>query len=143
MKSSLRRALDIADEIESFKWAGSPDSDPDGIYYSVHHLRELAIRLRVAAQRLDHPPLQEALKRLSVDIDGDDFGGGVALHAELRGIADWLRDLGDEPSSSQSPPADAANRAPISLKESPLNTKERESLLKLVIGMAVMGYDGR
>jgi hypothetical protein len=69
------------------------------------------------------------LKRLSVDIDGDDFGGGVALHAELRGIADWLRDLGDEPSSSQSPPADAANRAPISL-----NTKERESLLKLVIG---------
>jgi hypothetical protein len=45
MKSSLRRALDIADEIESFKWAGSPDSDPDGIYYSVHHLRELAIRL--------------------------------------------------------------------------------------------------
>jgi hypothetical protein len=52
MKSSLRRALDIADEIESFKWAGSPDSDPDGIYYSVHHLRELAIRLRVAAQLL-------------------------------------------------------------------------------------------
>jgi hypothetical protein len=41
------------DEIESFKWAGFPGDDPDGVYASINHLRSLAIRLRAAAQILD------------------------------------------------------------------------------------------
>jgi hypothetical protein len=144
MKSALRRALNVADDIESFKWAGAPGDDPDGIFYSIQYLRELAIRLRSAAQRLDYPPLRDDLERLPVNIDGNDFAAGVALYAELRGIADWLRDAveewGDDPSRWQSRSAGPANPAPRSPEEIPFHTKERESLLKLVIGMAVGGY---
>ena len=144
MKSALRRALAIAEEIESFKWAGSPGDDPDGIYFSIQVLRGLAIRLRTAAQGFDHAWLRQALEELPIDISGDDFDAGVALHAELEGIAGRLRDAvaewGDDPSGWQSPPVGAVSRSPANLNEKPLHTKERESLLKLVIGMAKAGY---
>ena len=143
MKSTLRRALGIADEIESFKFAGNAD-DPDGLYYSVHYLRELAIRFRAAAMGLDYLRLREALDRLTVDVDGNDFGEGVGLHAELVGITGLLHDAveewGDDPSRWQSSPVKFEKVASASVDEKPLHTKERESLLKLVIGMAVKGY---
>jgi hypothetical protein len=147
MKSALRRALAITDEIESFKFRGWPGDDPDGVYYSVNRLRELAIKLRSAAQGLDHPYLREAFERLQINIDGNDYDAGVALHAELQGIAGWLRDAteewGDDPSRWQSPPVGKVNHSPANLEDKPLPTKERESLLKLVIGMAMAyhGYD--
>jgi hypothetical protein len=96
LKSALRRTLSIADEIESFRWAGSPGDDPDGVFFSVQYLRELAIRLKAAAQGFDHPQLRDALVRLPINVDGNDFDGGVALHAELRGIAGWLHDAVEE-----------------------------------------------
>jgi hypothetical protein len=143
MKSALRRALGIADEIDSFKWTGSPGDAPDGIYFSIQHLRELAFRLRAAAQSLDHPRLWDALKNLPEDVDGDDFQAGVAFHAQLLGIAGWLRDAveewGDDPSQWRIDRA--ALKSNVAQLDTPsLNTKERESLLKLVIGMAVGGY---
>jgi hypothetical protein len=85
MKSALRRALSIADEIESFRWSGGPD-DPDGLYYSIVYLRELAIRLRASAQSLDHPWLRDALGKLPVDVDPNDFNAGYVLYAELKAV---------------------------------------------------------
>ena len=141
MKSALRRALAIADEIESF--ALTYTDDPEGIYCSVNHVRELAIRLSAVARSLDHPFLQEALKRLQIDIDGNNFDAGVALDAELKGIAGWLRDAteewGEDPSRWPAQRGDLADR-PTSKDEKSLPTKERVSLLKLVIGMAMEGY---
>jgi hypothetical protein len=84
------------------------------------------------------------LEELPIDINTNDFDAGIALHAELEGIAGWLRDAveewGDDPSGWQSPPVRAVNRSPANLDEKPLHTKERESLLKMVIGMAMKGY---
>ena len=143
MKSALRRALSIGDEIESFSWSGSPE-DPDGLYYSVVHVRELAIRLTASVQSLDHPWLRDALGQLRVDVDTNDFDAGYALHAQLRAVADWLHDAveewGEDPSRWQSSPVKFEKLASTSVDEKPLHTKERESLLKLVIGMAVIGY---
>lgn len=142
MKSALRRALAIADEIESF--ALTYTDDPEGIYCSVNHVRELAIRLSAVARSLDHPYLREALKRLQIDIDGNNFDAGVALDAELKGIAGWLRDAteewGEDPSRWLSPQGAIAGGSRGSRDEKPLHTKERDSLLKLVIGMAKSGY---
>ena len=144
MKSALRRALSIADEIESFNWTGSPGDDPDGIYASIHYLRSVAIKLKAAAQDLGHPHLHEVLEKLQINIDGNDFGAGVALHAELLGIAGWLHDAivewGDDPACWQSTAVGIVDRSPAKLDEKPLHTKEKESLLKLVIGMAIKGY---
>jgi hypothetical protein len=144
MKTILRRAISIAEEIESFKWAGFPGDDPDGVYAPINHLRSLAIRLRAAAQILDHPYLREALERLQINIDGNDFDAGVALHAELLGCAGWLCDVvekcGDDPSRWPAQPGALADRPTGSKDEKSLPTKERVSLLKLVIGMAIKGY---
>jgi hypothetical protein len=144
MKSALRRALAIADEIESFRWVGSPGDDPDGVYYSIHSLRSLAIKLRAVVLGFDHPWLWQAFEQLPIDIDGNEFDKGIALHAELEAIAGWLRDAveewGDDPSGWHSSPVGAVNRSPANLDEKPLHTKERESLLKLVIAMAIKGY---
>jgi hypothetical protein len=141
MKSALRRAVSIADEIFSFRWAGLPD-DVDGIYFSIQTLRGLAIRLRAAARGFEHPWLRQALDELRIDIDTS-ISEGVALHAELEAIAGWLHDAveewGDDPSVWQSPPVGPVNRSPANLEEKP-HPKERTSLLKLVIGMAKGGY---
>src|SRR5262245_57336330 len=130
MKSALRRALAIAAEIESFELTYT--DDPEGIYCSVNYVRGIAIRLRAAARSLDHPYLQEALKRLQIDIDGTKFDEGVALHAELQGIAGWLRDAtedwGDDPSRWPSQLGAVADHPPGSRDEKPMHTKERESL---------------
>jgi hypothetical protein len=141
MKSALRRALTIGDEIKSFRFAGFPGDDPDGVYASIHHLRSLAIGLRAAARALGHPYLQEWSEKLKIDIDGNDFDAGVALHAELSAIAGWLDDAreewGDDPSRWPSQLI-AVDRPPAGEKS--LHTKERESLVKLVIGMAKAAY---
>jgi len=142
MKSALRRALSIANALEAFKWAGSPSDDPDGIYFSTQYLRELAIKFRAAAKHLHHPQLRDAFERLSLDVDGHNFGEGVDLHAELLGIVgtlhDFVEEWGDDPSSW--PPSSSVISASSNLDEKPLHTKERESLLKLVIGIAIGGY---
>jgi len=145
MRSALRRALGIADEIDSFRFRGSSDN-PDALYYSIVHLREIGIRWRVSAQSLNHPWFQNALGQLPLDVDPNDFNAGYELYAELRGLADWLRDAveewGDNPSSWPSSPQ-FVNPGSDGPDEKPLHTKERESLLKLVIGMATAyhGYD--
>ena len=68
----------------------------------------------------------------------------MALHAEILGITGWLHDAieewGDDPSRWQSPPVGKVKHSPTDLDEKPLHTKEQESLLKLVIGMAIKGY---
>jgi hypothetical protein len=142
MKSALRRAVCIADEILSFRWAGLPD-DVDGIYFSIQTLRGLAIRMRAATRGFEHPWLRQALDELRIDINSS-IDEGVALHAELEAIAGWLHDAveewGDDPSLWQSPPVGPVNPSPAKLDDKPLHTKERESLLKLVIGMAIKGY---
>ena len=79
MKSALRRALAIADDIDNFRWGRSVDSDPDAIYYGTQFLRELAIRLRTAAQPFNLPELRNALEHLQLDLDGSDFGASVTL----------------------------------------------------------------
>ena len=70
MKSALRRALSIADEIDSFEWSGLPD-DLDGIFFSVQHLRSLAIRFRASAKHLNQSQLQDALEKNVFDESGN------------------------------------------------------------------------
>jgi hypothetical protein len=140
MKTALRRTLSIADEIDSFEWSGP---DLDRIFFSVNRLRSMAIRLRASAKRLNQSWLQDALEKLPLSIDGNDLDGGLLLEAELVSVAGFLRDAveewGDDPSHWPSP-AQSVNPALGKPEEKPLHPKERESLLTLVIGMAMACY---
>jgi hypothetical protein len=72
------------------------------------------------------------LERLQINIDGNDFDAGVALHAELLGCAGWLCDVvekcGDDPSRWPAQPGALADRPTGSKDEKSLPTKELDAV---------------
>src|SRR5262245_36799713 len=73
MSARVRRLLSLIEEIEAFRWRGSPDMDPDGIYYCTQHLLDLAVRFKFALGPQLLPEAQYVVATFDLSNDTGDF----------------------------------------------------------------------
>lgn len=96
MPTSLERALDLANQIESFPLGEcSPSDDPDRQSAYVYAFMDLARPFVSAVKRIGDPDLSEQLG--SANLDCHYITDAYLLKSELQGTIDYLRELASDP----------------------------------------------
>ena len=98
-EARLSKLLELADEIESFRFCG-PSDDPDEQTNVIYGFKHLAKKFIGTARRVKNQEFQEDLQLINANIDS--IYEAYDLHSEVQILIDHLREIAEHPVEFQS-----------------------------------------
>jgi hypothetical protein len=90
-ETRFAKLMQLADDIERFRFYGSYDGDPDGLWACQLEMKHLAKRFLSAGRGIKNKEFQDAVSRI------DPEAGLYDLHSDLQCLVDRLREIAEHP----------------------------------------------